>query len=211
MHEEGEAILFAVTILKGHYEAGHYVDGEFVPGIHRPVVSSHLMLMYLCFVCSGVQKEYFEPVREAFRESRFTVREFNFDPAKSVGGVDAEIARVQEEMKQVRASTLRWCKAHFGEVYNSFVHLKVIQAFVESVLRYGLPVDFVSFFLEPNLKMEKQLLSTLSESIVKMRPNLKIKKILMEEEESEEASTDTLPFVCQKFPLIGATAAAAGP
>lgn len=160
----------------------------------------------------GVMKEYYEPVRDAFREARYTVREFKFDAAKSVGGVDAEIAKVQEEMKQVRASTLRWCKAHFGEVYNSFVHLKVIQAFVESVLRYGLPVDFVSFFLEPNLKREKELLNVLNDSILKMRPQLKIKKILQEEEESEETGTDTLPFVCQKVPLIGvvASSAAAG-
>lgn len=168
------------------------------------------MIVFDSFIIVGVYKEYFDLVREAFRESRFTVREFTFDAAKSVGGVDAEIAKVQEEMKQVRTSTLRWCKAHFGEVYNSFIHLKVIQAFVESVLRYGLPVDFVSFFLEPNLKREKELLSVLSDSIVKMRPQLKLKKILMEEEESEEAGTDTLPFVCQKFPLIGATAAPAG-
>ena len=32
VHEEGESVMFSVTILRGHYEAGQYVDGEFVPG-----------------------------------------------------------------------------------------------------------------------------------------------------------------------------------
>lgn len=39
VHEEGESILFAVTILKGHYEAGQYVDGEFVAGTHFLIIS----------------------------------------------------------------------------------------------------------------------------------------------------------------------------
>jgi len=35
-----------------------------------------------------------------------------------------------------------------------------------------------------------------------MRPSLRIKKILQDDEEVEEG-TDNLPFVCQKFPVIG--------
>lgn len=34
VHEEGEAILYAVTILRGEYVAGQYIDGEFIAGTH---------------------------------------------------------------------------------------------------------------------------------------------------------------------------------
>ena len=37
-----------------------------------------------------------------------------------------------------KAGLQRWCKTHFGEAFCAWVHLKVIRAFVESVLRYGL-------------------------------------------------------------------------
>ncbi len=149
--------------------------------------------------------DYLEPLKAAFRESRYTVRDFSYDSAKS-GGVDGEIDRAQVEMKQMRATTLRWCKAHFGEVFNAFVHLKVIQAFVESVLRYGLPVDFVSFFVEPVGKKDKELMALLTATVVRMRPELRMKKILQDEEEvAVEEDTAHLPFVCQKFALTGIT------
>ncbi len=146
--------------------------------------------------------DYLDSIKIAFRENRYIVRDFSFDSTKS-GGIDGEIQKSQTEMKQVRAATIRWCKAHFGEVFNAFIHLKVIQAFVESVLRYGLPVDFVAFFLEPNVKKEKELMALLTGSIVRMRPELKMKRILSEEEETEDQDTHHLPYVCQKFSLVG--------
>ena len=30
--EEGESVLYAVTILRGHYQAGYFVDDVFTPG-----------------------------------------------------------------------------------------------------------------------------------------------------------------------------------
>lgn len=146
--------------------------------------------------------EYLEALKTAFRENRYIVREFSFDSSKS-GGIDGEIQKSLSEMKQVRSSTVRWCKAHFGEVFSAFIHLKVIQAFVESVLRYGLPVDFVAFFLEPNLKKEKELMSLLTTSVVRMRPELKMKKNLTEDDETEDQDGHHLPYVCQKFSLVG--------
>jgi V-type H+-transporting ATPase subunit C len=179
--EEGDLLMFSVTVLRGHYQAGQYVDNEFVP---------------------GVAVDYLDAIKTAFRECRYIVRDFSYDSVKS-GGIDGEIAKSQSEMKQVRAATVRWCKAHFGEIFNAFIHLKVIQAFVESVLRYGLPVDFVAFFLEPNLKREKELLSLLTDTVVRMRPELRMKKILSDEEEGEDQDASHLPYVCQKFSVIG--------
>lgn len=182
--ETAEAVLYTLTLLKGHYEAGEYVDEVFVPGR---------------FV------DYLPQVKIAFREKKYVVREFSYDHTRS-GGVDAAIEDAQKEIKQLRSNTLRWCKANFGEIFSAWVHLKVIRAFVESVLRYGLPVDFLCFFLQPNLKKEKELKKTLSVLIEGLHPELKMKKSLAQtaDEEAEEDSADNLPFVCHKFPVIGA-------
>lgn len=145
--------------------------------------------------------DYVEPIKAIFREKRFIVREFSYDAANS-GGLDVQIEQSKLEFKQMRNTIIRWCKAHFGEAYNGWVHLKVIRAFVESVLRYGLPVDFTAFFIEPNMKMEKEVLKALTKSVLQCRPALQPKSSL--EDEDDEGDFDTLPYVCQCFPLIGA-------
>lgn len=149
----------------------------------------------------GTYVEYIEPVKAAFREKRFLVREINYDSTKA-GGVDAAIDHAQNEVKQVKATIVRWCRGHFGEIYNGWIHLKVIHAFVESVLLYGLPADFVSFFLIFDSKHDKEVKSTLMQGVFSILPDLRPKKSVSpdEDEEGDEAS---MPFVCLKFPMVG--------
>jgi hypothetical protein len=75
--------------------------------------------------------------------------------------------------------------------------LKVIRGFVESVLRYGLPVDFLAVFVEPAPKKEKQAQSSLVHGIGLMREDLR--PIRDDDEEADAEDSDHLPFVCHKF------------
>ena len=102
---------------------------------------------------------------------------------------------------------MRWCQSHFGEVYSAWIHLKVIQAFVESVLRYGLPVDFTSFFMRPDSKIEKEVKDKLTATILNVRPELRPKKGLIEDEDEEDSDVN-LPYVCLKFSAVGSAAVA---
>jgi V-type H+-transporting ATPase subunit C len=146
--------------------------------------------------------DYLEPLKQAFREKRFIVRELTYDSARA-GGVDSVIEQAKNELKQAKATTLRWCKAHFGEVYSGFVHLKVIQAFVESVLRYGLPADFCSLFMKPDTKREKEQLTQLCTTVLNLKPELRPKKGLTDEDEEDKDNESNLPFVLLKCPIIG--------
>lgn len=185
MVEEGDWVLFALTILRGQYQAGIFVDDVFTAGRYV---------------------DYLEPVKAAFREKRFIVRELSYDSAKS-GGVDGAIDTATAELKQVRATTVRWCRAHFGEIYSGWVHMKIIQAYVESVLLYGLPADFVSFFAVWDGKGEKEVKARLMRSVLSLRPELRPRKSLAVAEEEEEGadSAASWPFVCIKFPMVGAS------
>jgi V-type H+-transporting ATPase subunit C len=162
--QEGEYVLYSIVVLRGQYEAGKFEGDTFVPGN--------------CV-------DYVEPLKHAFREKRFIVREFVYDAAKS-GGLDGLIAAATAEVQQVHQTIVRWCQAHYGEAYSGWIHLKVsytpllpplphpalsvkhltrsplplsqvVRGFIESVLRYGLPLDFLPVFLEPNMKREKAL------------------------------------------------------
>ena len=48
----------------------------------------------------------------------------------------------------IQTELLRLSRTNFSEAYQILVHLKVVRLFVESVLRYGLPADYVGVFLK---------------------------------------------------------------
>jgi hypothetical protein len=149
---EGEMILYTVVALKGQHEAGTINEaGD---------------------VVEGKRIDYLEPLKSAFREKRFVVRDFVFDASKA-GSLDGIIEKAKLDVQQTNATLIRWCKAHFGELYAGWIHLKVIKTFAESVLRYGLPVDFLSVIAEPNMKSEKLALKSLTGAVLKLRPSLK--------------------------------------
>ncbi|CAG8642498.1 7813_t:CDS:10 [Paraglomus brasilianum] len=68
------------------------------------------------------------------REEKFIVREFKYDEAN-----------LESQPK-----------TNFGEVFSAWIHLKALRVYVESVLRYGLPPDFMSAIIKPKPKMEKK-------------------------------------------------------
>jgi len=87
---------------------------------------------------------------------RFTVREFKFDEyllQRSQQACD----KLTADERTKKSQLVQWLQNSFGEVLLRWVHLKAIRAFVESVLRYGLPPDFVAILMEPKKKNEKRL------------------------------------------------------
>ena len=142
--EEGDSVVYTVTLLKGQYQPG-FLDKE---GNFEP----------------GTTVDYIEDFKVRAKEKRFVVREFDFHPMSHATTEEA-IAELEVEVDRLWSALLRWCKAHFGETFIAWMHIKVhlvcvkgcyawgitlylslaqiIRVFVESVLRYGLPVNFV--------------------------------------------------------------------
>lgn len=179
LHTEGDNHLYGITILKGHSEAGYYDGDEFV---------------------AGKYVDYLDQVKHVFREKRFPLREFVFDASKA-GGLETQLEHAKWELQQIHAAILRWCKAHYGEVFSGWMHLKVIRVFVESILRYGLPADFTAVILEPNMRRLSSVQAAVSGAVAKIRADLAV----VEDEEGAEGAgdDDSLPYVCQKFYIAG--------
>ncbi|MGH0179684.1 UNVERIFIED_CONTAM: hypothetical protein FKN15_002247 [Acipenser sinensis] len=53
---------------------------------------------------------------------------------------------------------VRWLKVNFSEGFIAWIHIKALRVFVESVLRYGLPVNFQAMLLQPNKKATQKKL-----------------------------------------------------
>lgn len=98
--------------------------------------------------------------KSAAREKGFQVRDYSHDPeaAQTRADEQKQLATDQGAMHQ---SLLQWCRVGYGEVFSAWMHLSVIRLFAESILRYGLPPDFVGFLLVPSSRTDKKLRTTL--------------------------------------------------
>jgi len=101
-----------------------------------------------------------EDFKNASRERKFIVRDFKFDPNKN-GRTDKK--KMDAEKEKLRKALIRWCKTNFSEAFISWIHLKAIRVFVESVLRYGLPTNFQAMLLLPNKNKHSKLRKALAE------------------------------------------------
>ncbi|CAI5717833.1 unnamed protein product [Peronospora destructor] len=99
------------------------------------------------------------------KERHFVVREFNFDPTSHASNEEA-IAELE-------------VKVHYGETFIAWMHIKIIRVFVESVLRYRLPVNFVVItfklrcsiiFFGPHAGKDRKLRSVLSKKYAHLQP-----------------------------------------
>lgn len=76
------------------------------------------------------------------RENKWTPRDFKYRE----GGMEAEqkeIDQVGKEERKLWGEALRLGRTAWGEAVMAWVHVLALRVFVETVLRYGLPLNFV--------------------------------------------------------------------
>uniref|UniRef100_A0A669BIP2 V-type proton ATPase subunit C n=1 Tax=Oreochromis niloticus TaxID=8128 RepID=A0A669BIP2_ORENI len=104
------------------------------------------------------------------RENKFTVRDFQYNEEEMKADKE-EMTRLSTDKKKqfscfcstsvhpfaTAGPLVRWLKVNFSEAFIAWIHIKALRVFVESVLRYGLPVNFQAMLLQPNKKNMKKL------------------------------------------------------
>nr|XP_004665751.1 V-type proton ATPase subunit C 2 isoform X2 [Jaculus jaculus] len=98
------------------------------------------------------------------KENKFTVREFYYDE-KEIKREREEMTRLLSDKKQQYGPLLRWLKVNFSEAFIAWIHIKALRVFVESVLRYGLPVNFQAVLLQPHKKSTTKRLREVLNSV----------------------------------------------
>jgi len=77
------------------------------------------------------------------REQKWTPRQYTY----MEGGVEAErkeLGRVEKEMNKLWGEAMRMAATGWSQSVQVWMHLLALRVFVEAVLRYGLPLDYVS-------------------------------------------------------------------
>ncbi|KAL3943559.1 MAG: hypothetical protein SGBAC_002376 [Bacillariaceae sp.] len=143
VHKDDDSILYAVTILKGQYESGYYEGDQFQ---------------------AGTKIDFETEFAQACREKRYMVRDFKWDATQASKSVLAK-EQLQVEVDGMKSALMRWCKTHYGDAFVAWMHIKVIRVFVESVLRYGLPVDFTAVLYKIHPGKDTDLLKGLDKAL----------------------------------------------
>ncbi|KAB5562080.1 hypothetical protein PHYPO_G00013880 [Pangasianodon hypophthalmus] len=101
------------------------------------------------------------------KKHKFVVRDFNSEEAE---WQQQEMKRLSIDKKDQYGKFVRWLKVNFNEVFVAWIHVKALRVFVESVLRYGLPVSFQALLLQPQKKQVKRLREELNSVFTHLDP-----------------------------------------
>ncbi|KAI7787048.1 vacuolar atp synthase subunit c 1 [Diaporthe eres] len=94
------------------------------------------------------------------RESKWTPRQYKYVE----GGKEEEqkeLDRVAREEKKVWGEALRLGRTGWSEAVMVWAHVLTLRVFVETVLRYGLPLEYVSALIKTNPKSAKKVKTSL--------------------------------------------------
>ena len=93
-----------------------------------------------------ILKRFEASFRAACKEKRVTVRDFSFDPA-AAGAAAAAAAALDVDVGASLGALKETASRKYAEAVGLWLHLKAVRLFVEAVLRFGLPVNFVALLI----------------------------------------------------------------
>ncbi|KAK3113625.1 Vacuolar ATP synthase subunit C [Teratosphaeriaceae sp. CCFEE 6253] len=107
-----------------------------------------------------VFKKHSQDFLHKCREQRWTPREMSFKD----GGREAEekeLRRLEKEERRIWGECLRLGRAGYGDAVSCWTHVLALRVFVETVLRYGLPLDYVCGIVKTDPKKGKKAKASL--------------------------------------------------
>ncbi|CAL8293992.1 unnamed protein product [Arctogadus glacialis] len=131
--------------------------------------------------------------RERAKQSKFTVRQCNMEVEEKHL---QEIQRLNVDNKEQNVVFVRWLKVNFREVFVAWIHLKALRVFVESVLRYGLPVSYQALLLQPDRKRVKRLRQELSTLFMHLEPSAMSNKVDASFDVPEMIQQEYFSYIC---------------
>lgn len=107
-----------------------------------------------------VFKKYVNEFLLKAREHKWTPREFKYSE-QLVLDLKQEQQIASELERKLWGDVIRLSHAAYSDIIQNYAHLKAIRIFVEAVLRYGLPPNFINTSILVPVKSQKKVETTL--------------------------------------------------
>ncbi|KAL7984137.1 hypothetical protein Chor_002707, partial [Crotalus horridus] len=140
--------------LKARASAYNSLKGNLQNLERKNAVLSEDQDSYLCNVT--LFRKAVDEFKHKARDNKFMVRDFQYNEEEMKADKE-EMNRLSTDKKKQFGPLVRWLKVNFSEAFIAWIHVKALRVFVESVLRYGLPVNFQAILLQPNKRTMKKL------------------------------------------------------
>jgi len=135
-----------------------------------------------------VFKNSIDEFKHAARDKKYVVRDYVYDPNHNA---KEDKKKLEAEKDKLKKTLIRWCKTNFSESFSAWIHLKAIRVFVESVLRYNLPISFQAMLVLPQKNKTKQLRKALND----MYSHLAAKSVFGGKEGDNDEDDKFFPYV----------------
>lgn len=155
-------ITILVVVPKGHFK-DFMVKYEtlcdmIVPRSAREISRDQDYILFAVTVFKKVVLDF----KQKAKENKFIVRDFTYNEEELLAG-RSEITKLVTDKKKQFGPLVRWLRVNFGESFIAYIHVKALRLYVESVLRYGLPVNFQPMLLASPKKNHKKLREVLNQ------------------------------------------------
>ncbi|KAJ6253524.1 v-type proton atpase subunit c [Anaeramoeba flamelloides] len=154
--------LFAVI---KKFEANRWIETyetlcEFVvPASSQKIAEDGGYILYTVSLFKRVIQDF----KRNAREKGFTIRVHDWN-SNNIENYEEQRKLLFEEMKKSWKKVTKWCGLFFGECFIDWIHLKVVRTFTESILRWGMPKEFITALILPKQKYKKKMKSALEKS-----------------------------------------------
>jgi len=104
------------------------------------------------------------------REHRWTPRELKFTD----GGQQAEeeeLRKLEKEERRIWGESLRLGRAGYSDAVMGWIHILALRVFVETVLRYGLPLEYACGLVKTDAKRSKKAKAELDKRFAELGGN----------------------------------------
>jgi len=105
-------------------------------------------------------RKVYDTFAQKCRENKYIMRDFQYS-ADRIEKEREELQMADTAEKELWTELLRLSEINFSEAFQVFVHLKVVRLYAESVLRYGLPANYIGIAVKPEPKTTKRTLTVL--------------------------------------------------
>ncbi|KAK9465259.1 hypothetical protein V1512DRAFT_272280 [Lipomyces arxii] len=126
------------------------------------------------------------------RESKWYPRDFKWSEG-IIEDLKKEQEKAEQQERRLWGEVVRLARATYTDTFQAWLHLKSIRVFVESVLRYGLPPDFISVLVKPPVTSIEKVKMALTQKYGYLAGNAFVKdkkgKIVQADQGLQEYST----------------------
>ncbi|KAJ2065166.1 Vacuolar ATP synthase subunit C [Coemansia sp. S2] len=129
-----------------------------VPRSSKRIAEDSEYVLYSVVLFKRVLDEFTTKARDA----RFIVRDFVYDE-EAMARDQLKAREIVEQEEELLDNIAEWIKGSFSAVFSAWVHIKALRVFVESILRYGIPPDFLPILVKPSSKQAPKIKHSLAE------------------------------------------------